>query len=375
MLNQLTIIIITYKRYSFLKRLLIFFSSYQSKAQFLVLDSSPNYPEDQELLNLLSQDNVNWKRYDSDIFFAHKIAEAVYAVLCADDDFLIPPALETCINFLIEHPDYSSAHGLYYNHIKGIFEKARKHCFRIGLLYAQGRSSEEQTSTERVMAYLGGKTRSYPMYAVHRASIFRLIWSETKKYVSDEGLSELFPCCLSFSYGKMKILPLFYNSREPNNFNWYTTDTQSEWHNRIYSEDKLKHAIIGLSKHLSKLDRLSLEESESVAQDAFQSYLNGFAQSLKKKSLKANEDLNIFPSWDRVKQKLKNYHNLIIGFLNYLRYQGCHVSIYPKYFDDFKKVRKAVLSINTTFEELNQSRKELAKQVKGKVSVELGQYK
>ena len=127
------------------------------------------------------------------------------------------------------------------------------------------------------------------MYAVHRSSTFRLIWSETKKYVSDEGLSELFPCCLSFSYGKMKIIPMFYNSREPNNYDWYTIDTQSEWYNKIYSKDKLKHAVIGLSKHLSKLDRLSLEEAENVSQNSFQDYLKRATQNLNyQKSFKIN---------------------------------------------------------------------------------------
>ncbi|WP_029008364.1 TIGR00180 family glycosyltransferase [Azospirillum halopraeferens] len=37
-----------------------------------------------------------------------------YAVLCADDDVVIPAALGECVRFLEEHPSFAAAHGLYY---------------------------------------------------------------------------------------------------------------------------------------------------------------------------------------------------------------------------------------------------------------------
>ena len=74
MLDQLTIVITTYKRYPFLKRLLKFFESYQLKAQFLVLDSSPKWPVDEELKELLAVDHLTWKRYDPSILYSDKIA-------------------------------------------------------------------------------------------------------------------------------------------------------------------------------------------------------------------------------------------------------------------------------------------------------------
>ena len=357
MLDQLTIIIITYKRYGFLKRLLIFFSLYQSKAQFLILDSSPEDPEDQELIKLLSQDNVNWIRYDSDIFFAHKIANGCeyintdYAVLCADDDFLIPRALERCIDFLSEHQDYSSAHGLYFNHSS--YEKTRSNNFRVDPLYEQGRSSEEKTSAERVTSYLGGITCNYPMYAVQRTPRFRTIWHETKQYVSDQGLSELFPCCLSFVYGKMKILPVFYSSREPNNYvGWYDEKSQAI----VYSKEKIERAIKGLSKHLSEVDDLSLEEAENFSVGAFQDYLNRLG--IKMKRHKHNKSQVLISFLKRIKEKLR-IRTRLKGWMYYFFYQGCHPSIYPDYIEDFKKVKKAVLSAGLTFEELNLARRKI----------------
>ena len=46
MLNNLTIVIITFKRYGFLKRQLNFYLSYKSQAKILILDSTPYDPED-----------------------------------------------------------------------------------------------------------------------------------------------------------------------------------------------------------------------------------------------------------------------------------------------------------------------------------------
>ena len=84
-------------------------------------------------------------------------------------------------------------------------EDAQKKGFSIGPLGQNGSSSEQDSAEKRLNAYLSGETGYYPMYAVHHTALFQQIWSETKIYVSDWGLSELFPCALSFIYGKMKI--------------------------------------------------------------------------------------------------------------------------------------------------------------------------
>ena len=40
------------------------------------------------------------------------------------------------------------------------------------------------------------------------------------------------------------------------------------------------------------------------------------------------------------------------GLLHYLRYQGCHPSMYPEYLENFKQVREVVLSAGLIAEEL-----------------------
>jgi len=356
-LDNITIVIITYKRYGFLKRLLLFFSKFQLKAKILILDSSPDNPVDDQLIDLLSQKSVSWKRYNDNIFFADKIAEGCenikteYAVLCADDDFLIPGALETCINFLDKNQDYASAHGLYFNHSS--YENARYDIFQMNPLYENGRSAEQKNSTDRVTEYLYGKTVYYPMYAVHRTTVFQKIWTETMQYVSDQGLSELFPSCLSFAYGKMKVLPVFYNSREPNDYvSWYNEETYSI----VYSEKKIEHAVIGISKYLSKFDDISLEEAKKVVREAFHNYVTRALTRVKIE--RESESKALISFLKRIKQKLR-IRTRIIGWFNFLRYHGCYPSIYPEHFKDFKKVKESVLSSGLGLEELNLAREKI----------------
>jgi|SaaInlStandDraft_6_1057023.scaffolds.fasta_scaffold31501_1 glycosyltransferase domain-containing protein len=338
-------------RYPFLKRLMKFYESYQSDVRLLVLDSSPEDPDDEELQELLSRDHVTWEKYDSSIFFANKILEASkfieteYAVLCADDDFLIPTALTDCVNFLKNNQDYVSVHGLYFHHTNA--EEADKNGFSIGPLYQNGSSSEQNSAEDRINAYLSGETGYYPMYAVHRKELFQRIWTETTNFVSDWGLSELFPCSLSFIYGKMKVLPVFYSSREPNYYTWFDEDR----HREMYTEEKIQLAAEGIGKHLSIIDDTDAERSLSVGVHALNTYL---CRSEKKIANRNNRYVTI---WSCLRKSIGFRTRLRKIFLN-----GCHPSIYPEYIEDFTKLKQAVMSSNIPLEELNKSRKYYAAQ-------------
>jgi glycosyltransferase domain-containing protein len=333
-------------RYPFLKRLMKFYESYQSDVRLLVLDSSPEDPDDDELKILLSRDNVNWKKYDSSIFFANKISEGSkhieteYAVLCADDDFQIPTALTECVDFLKNNQDYASVHGLYFHHTNA--EEADKNGFSIGPLYQNGSSSEQELAEDRINAYLSGESVYYPMYAVHSKELFQRIWVETTHFVSDWGLSELFPCALSFIYGKMKVLPVFYSSREPNCYTWYDEDRLRG----MYTEEKIQLATEGLGKHLSVVDNLDPEDSLSVVTHALKTYLGRLE---KKIVTRRNKNVSI---WSRLRKIIGLRTRLRKLFLN-----GCHPSIYPEYMEDFTKLKQSVMSSNIPVEELKKSRK------------------
>jgi len=320
--------------------------------KIIILDSTPYDPSDVELTQLLSGKKIIWKKFNAAITYWDKIEEGTkfietdYVTLCADDDFIIPRAIYECIDYLENNPEYSSAHGLYFNHSNA--QRAKLNKFSIEPLYNKGRSTFEDTGSERINAYLSDQTHYYPFYALQRTSNFRLIWSETSKYVSDWNLHELFSSCLSFAYGKMKILPIFYASREPNTH----VINDYEMFKRTFSEDKVNKAVEGVAKHLSKVDGIPFEEADSVARDAFNVYIDKVE---KKWRYKLNLNNNIPPLWTQVKSKLR-----IRNRLYHWLYKGCHPSIYPQYFNDFKKVKDAVILAGLTQKELNISRLDFA---------------
>ena len=358
MLNNLTIVIITFKRYGFLKRQLNFYLSYKSQAKILILDSTPYDPEDKELQFLLLHENVKWKKYDQSTFFPEKIAlgcryiDTEYAVLSTDDDFLILTSLELCTDFLEKHSKYSSAHGLYFTHRldRGFVRKN----FWLDPLYSGMASSlEEKTGTNRIIRYLNGNSPYYPMYAVHSTNIFRLIWQETTKHVKHQGLSEVFPACMSFIYGQMKVLPVFYCSREANNYiGWYNQEDLKV----VYSEEKVTIAVNGLAQHLVKLDCLQLENAKSQLQDAFKIYVGSQFSKIDKKILR-NPSL-FFSYFEKIRVKIR-FRSRLYNWFYSVFYQGCPPIIYRNNITDYKRVNKFVLSYGLGFDELNEARKQI----------------
>jgi len=326
--------------------LLKFYDKYEYNFQFLIVDSSSDVLDD-ELIPYLERDNLSHKKYEPSIFFSDKIADGCqyittpFAVLCADDDFLIPSGILESRNFLLTNEDYASAHGLYFNHFSA--EDAQKKGFSIGPLYQDGSSSEQDSAEKRLNAYLSGATGYYPMYAVHHTDLFQQIWSETKIYVSDWGLSELFPCALSFIYGKMKVLPVFYSSREPNTYTWYDENRLSE----MYAKEKVKLAAEGLGKYLCVVDSVDSEKSNAIATRA----LNLFVDILDKKT--ENQRNRLVSAWTQLRKNIGLRTRLRKLFLN-----GCHPSIYPQYLDDYSKLMQSVIDGNLTQDALNSSRKQ-----------------
>ena len=354
MLENLTIVIYTYDRYPYLKRLLSFYLSYNSSAKFLILDSSENVIEDEDLLSMLSGENITWKKFSPDVFFLKKIAKGSkliqtdYAVLSTDDDFLILPALEECKEFLKKNIDYSSVQGLSFLHDR-YMSKGELNLRLIPFHGGEALSVQEESASSRVSSYLT-KGKFYPMYAVHRKIDFCSIWQESNLYVDHQGLSELLPCCLSLIKGKMKVLPSFYNLREPNNYiSWQDEETLS----RVYSQERLKRASEGLAKNLCKESKFAYNEVLKFSEGLFNEYLE--LSSLKRLKLKKSNTATLrFISNLRLRLKVRSrIKDLIYKIL----YQGSHPTIYPKYVADFLKVKKIILDYNLGFEELNLARK------------------
>lgn len=367
-LKKITIIIPTYNRYPYLLRLLKYYNSYNFNLNLLIIDSSSDVLEIDELKAYLARENVIHQKYDSSQLYIEKIADGIrrvdseYVVLCADDDFIIPSSIASSSEFLDENPDYSSAHGPYFRHPNAETVKNSDFVLR----KVKGRSISEESSAERLKSYLFRMTGHcyHPFYAVHRTHMFNFIWSETAKYKLDLALTELFPCCLSLIYGKMKILPVFYSSRETNNYNWLN----EERFNQMFNKEKINKGIEVISSHLSEKDNTTIEEAREIVDQGIKIYENRLKERFISKKLsnkRVTEGLNDISLFHRFKDKIRPRVRIkkLINDVNDYRYKNCPESIRKNHFDDYMRVRRAVIGAGLTYEELNHSRKDSANQL------------
>ena len=305
-LDDLTIIIFTYKRYEYLKRLLDFYFRYNYNYNFLILDSTPYEPADSELLILLnSTKNIKWIKYRETIFFIDKIEDGSkylnteYSVLCADDDFIFPSALINSIKFLKRNLNYSSCHGLYYDYT---LENNIK--LNFGLIYGERNGGDENNIMDRLNNYLSGKTVYYSFYAVQRTMQFKTVWEFTKIYAVDWAMGEIFPCSASLVLGKMKILNIAYSVREPNNFNWYDSDRMK----LMYTTKNINQSIIGLTELINKEGKFGLDIVDKRLIESFDHLLS---RTFKRKFNDSNE-VRILTFISKLKNYIKYKCNKII---------------------------------------------------------------
>jgi glycosyltransferase domain-containing protein len=117
-----TVVIPTYNRPKFLAQLLGYFRQQNLRHYVLVSDSSqpPTSDTNRKIVDEIGKDlQIRYMQFDPQIGLASKLAETLgtvsskYSVICADDDFLVPTALEECVRFLEANPDFELAHGCY----------------------------------------------------------------------------------------------------------------------------------------------------------------------------------------------------------------------------------------------------------------------
>lgn len=198
---MLTVIIPTYNRYHYLKRLLKYFCG--NNLNVIIGDSS----EIQEEFNLKMDLKISYLKLPSDYTVhqkVHRLLQDVgtqYCVICADDDFIVPSAMERCRDFLERNADYSVCQGLFYLKNKNKWIP----------LYHTARSLTEDTN-ERLVYYL---FHYFPVYyGLYRTDTLRLMFNEALKLTKDIVLSEFILAQTAVRLGRVRVLPIFYGLKD-----------------------------------------------------------------------------------------------------------------------------------------------------------------
>ncbi|MDC0044677.1 TIGR00180 family glycosyltransferase [Pelagibacteraceae bacterium] len=187
MLNNFTLIILTYNRYNILLRALEFYLSFKLQFKILILDSSTMSQTDNIKSILTDNKNLQIIKFPNTIKVFNKIEQGIayvhseYCAVSADDDFLLPSTFKKYLKFLKNNTDYSSVHGLYFSHKK--INVQNKNYINYNSLYnKKAKSNDGPDQFERIKKYLNSDVSYYPVYAISKLEYLKIIIRNTNKY-------------------------------------------------------------------------------------------------------------------------------------------------------------------------------------------------
>lgn len=210
-LKQVTLIIPTYNRPHYLKRLVNYYASKKTMLTFLILDSSNEETKkiNQQSVNVLG-DQAQYMAFSSSIPVAAKLLEGLkmvatpYSAFCADDDLVFVEGLNEAVSFLSIHPDYVCVDGIYLN-----FNQINQH-IHLHIEYATKGINAESACARVFKLYQKYESLFYGVFKVKDAlNIFSGVSKNTSLHYQ-----ELFQATAALLIGKSHRLPIFYAARQ-----------------------------------------------------------------------------------------------------------------------------------------------------------------
>jgi len=277
--HNFSILIPTYNRQKFLKRILSYYDSFKEGFNIVIADSSTdeNKQENQKTISTLSNLTITYIGFppnDDYLSIMNKIlgglnnTKTKYCVFCADDDFITPTGIKQSVEFLENNPGYTVAHGHY---IVFSVKADADNQFQWKPYTAAG-TIADPTPEARLFHHLSSYTPTF--YGVHNTNLLKLIFEETLDFADDFRFSELLASVIALIYGKCNCLSVFYAARE------ISTDSTSlkiePFKNIISSQSytrKYNKFRECLSMHLMKKSQTNLKQAEELIDNSMKNYL------------------------------------------------------------------------------------------------------
>jgi len=204
---------------------------------------------------------------------ALRATDSKYAVICADDDFIVPNALDQCAKFLDAHPDYSIAHG----HLLGFYPVYFRGLSARPALWthlATPSTIDHPDPDHRLRQHLLNYKPTF--YSVHRRADLSRNMNFTARLTKDYGFAEMLPSCLSLVQGKMKFLDILHGVRTSNPKSTSSVEDSWRWHNLLTLDDystRYMHFRNCIAQELSSTSPMPLAAAKKAVDDAFREHL------------------------------------------------------------------------------------------------------
>jgi len=349
--EMITILIPTYNRPGYLKRILGYYSDCRITHTIIVADGSwdeikktnketiASFP----ILKVLHLD-----RYSPETAFNIRLSDALnhvdtkYCVICADDDFMTPNGISQPVDFLEKNADFAIAHGRYIS----FWLERRKNgqYFRWQPTYSALSIAFEHPE-QRLTCHLSNYSPTF--YAIHRTELLQMIWAENVRFMNDARFSELLPSMLAVVYGKMKCLDVFYAARDTasTRVGYYPT-LKDAIEAGTYDEMYVKFRDC-LSTHLGRQSQLDTEESGRVVDEAMAAYMKKCYYASKSKmgyiSARMGRILDYLNLPDRLDRGIRRSYSRLVES-RHAKEDTINMSPSSEYYDDFNRIRHHVLA-------------------------------
>ena len=273
---MITLLVPTINRSDFLIRLLRYYEKVGFEGCICIGDSSNSEHVKRTkrvLATLRGRLNIIYREYPdlNDAVCLKRLLDFVstpYAAFVADDDFLVPSALNQCGKFLGEHPEYVAVHGM---GITVTLDSGGLYGRIVQCGHYRQPEIEAESASQRLDDHLSNY--SVALFSVHRIESWRAMYRDVHLLKDKSFGSELLPCCKSVVLGKSKELDCLYVVRQmhaqryllPDEHDWITSQ---EWYpSYLVFRDSLAEA-------LTLQDNISTEKAQKVVEKAFRSYLD-----------------------------------------------------------------------------------------------------
>jgi glycosyltransferase domain-containing protein len=272
---SVSIVVPTYKRPQLLRRILRYFSDGRLPYEVIVADSSPDRASE-EVTGAATGLRLRYQHYSPDTFIAAKVADVLssvnskYAVLCADDDFLVWTFLIEGCRFLDENPSFSIVHGRSVMLIPTAFTGEVPTTF-CSVQYPQS-TIVEAGSADRLQKHLADYKTT--LYSVHRREQLLRNMQLTARWSVDYRFGELLPSCLSLVQGKAQTLDMLHMIRQGGPGS--TAGLIAPWETLLTAPDYSRRYQQFCACLVSELERetgIEKRAAECVVNRAFLSYL------------------------------------------------------------------------------------------------------
>jgi len=161
--------------------------------------------------------DLRWFRHPPEMHFLERLARCAaaaptdYVVVHADDDFMMPAAIEASIAFLDAQPGFGACKGR-----MAFFTIGEDGGARVG--GSDGRTRAEETPAARVIQHVANFTPT--LYAVHRRELFIESCRHALAVTTNVTFWQHLASCITVARAKLKTLDDVYYLRLNNELGW-----------------------------------------------------------------------------------------------------------------------------------------------------------